>query len=107
MGLGSRKVVSYPALVNIFQQRFGASGQTETHRTRLRCRRQQKNETLAELMQDIRRLMALAYPAPNEEVTEILARDVFIDALIDCEIALKVREREPKDLQHAYRLAMN
>ena len=104
---GSRKVVSYSALVDVLQQRFGASGQTETHRTQLRCRRQQKNETLAELMQDIRRLMALAYPVPNEEVTEILARDVFIDALIDREIALKVREREPKDLQHAYRLAMN
>ena len=58
-------------------------------------------------MQDIRRLMALAYPLPAEEVTEILAKDAFIDALADRELALKVRERDPKDLQHAYRLAAN
>ena len=59
---GSKKVVNYSALVDSLQQRFGASGQTETHRTRLRCRRQQRNETLAELMQDIRRLHGFGVP---------------------------------------------
>ena len=104
---GSKKTGSYQNLIESLQQRFGASGQTETYRTQLRCRRQRKNEPLAELMQDIRRLMALAYPLPAEEVTEILAKDAFIDALADRELALKVRERDPKDLQHAYRLAAN
>ena len=104
---GSKKTGSYQNLIESLQQRFGASGQTETYRTQLRCRRQRKNEPLAELMQDICRLMALAYPLPVEEVTEVLAKDAFIDALADRELALKVRERGPKDLQHAYRLAAN
>jgi hypothetical protein len=38
--------------------------------------------------------------------TEILAKDAFIDAMRDIELALKVREREPETLDEAYRIAL-
>jgi len=57
--------------------------------------------TLRELAQDIRRLMTLAYP----EEKSSLALDVFLTALNDAEFELKIREREPVDLDEALRLA--
>lgn len=48
------------------------------------------------MLHDIRRLVTLAYPAPASETTEAIARDSFLDAMTDSELALKVREREPK-----------
>ena len=51
--------------------------------------------------------MALAYPGLGQsEVHEIIARDHFIDAIGDHELELKLREREPPDLDSALRLAV-
>lgn len=48
------------------------------------------------MLHNIRRLVTHAYPAPASETTEAIARDSFLDAMTDSELALKVREREPK-----------
>ena len=104
--LGADSAQTHKELVKRLQDRYGSTGQTETFRTELRCRRRRKNETLPELMQDIRRLMILSYPKATGEITEILARDAFINALTDRDTALKITEREPRDLGKAYRLAL-
>ena len=77
----------------------------ERFQTDLRCRRRAKGELLRELAQDIRRLMALAYPGEKSSLSEHIARDAFLIALDDPEFALKMREREPKDLDEAVKIA--
>ena len=104
--LGSSRVVPFQGLVDRLRQRYGKEGQAETFRTQLRCRRRRSTESLCDLMQDIRRLMVLAYPVADNEITEILARDFFLDALADRELSIKIREKEPTNLDQAFRIAL-
>ena len=55
---------------------------------------------------DIRRLSALAYPDTDHKTRELISCDYFIDALADPELGLKIRERQPKDLDSALRIAL-
>jgi len=77
----------------------------ERFQTELRCRRRSKGESLRELAQDIRRLMALAYPGERSSLADHVARDAFLSALDDPEFELKIREREPADLDTAVKIA--
>jgi hypothetical protein len=97
--------LSYRQLVEKLQDRFGGKGLEEKFQNELRCRRRTKNESIRELAQDIQRLMTLAYPGERSKLSEHLARDSFLIALDDPEMELKVREREPEDLESAVKLA--
>jgi len=77
----------------------------EKFQAELRCRRRQRGESLRELAQDIRRLMTFAYPGEKSGLAEHIARDVFLTAINDPEFELKIREREPVDLDEALKLA--
>ena len=55
---------------------------------------------------DIQRLASLAYANTYNETTQVIAMDAFIDALSDREIARKIMEREPHNLDEATRLAL-
>ena len=46
--------------------------------------------------------MALAYPGKMSELIEEIARDVFIEALYDRNLALQVLAKEPKSLDEAF-----
>jgi len=55
----------------------------------------------------IRRLIALVYPdAHGNLICELIARDHYLSALGDRQLELKLREREPTDLDAALRLAL-
>lgn len=99
---GARDNVTYEDLVDRLQQRYGAEGQAETFRAQLYYRRQRSDETLSDLLHDIRRLVVLAYPVPSNATTEILARDAFLESIRDRELSLRVREREPRTIDEAY-----
>lgn len=103
---GSKSDVTYEDLTERLRQRYGLETQAETFRTQLRCRKQRDKESLADLLHDIRRLVTLAYPAPASETTEAIARDAFLDAMLDSELSLKVREREPRSLDETFRTAV-
>jgi len=103
---GARTEVTYEQLVERLRQRYGAEGQAETFRAQLYYRRQRADESLGDLLHDIRRLVVLAYPVPSNETTEIVAKDAFLEAIRDRELSLKVREREPKTIDEAYRTAL-
>jgi len=103
---GAGENVSYDQLVERLRQRYGAEGQAETFRAQLYYRRQRPDENLGDLLHDIRRLVVLAYPVPSNETTEIVARDAFLEAIRDRELSLKIREREPKNIDEAYRIAL-
>jgi len=96
---------TYDQLVEKLKNRFGGKGMEEKFQNELRCRRRARNETLRELAQDVQRLMALAYPGERSSLSEHIARDAFLSALDDADLELKVREREPIDLDAAVKLA--
>ena len=77
----------------------------EQKKEELRCRRRNKGESLRELAHDIRRLMTLAYPGEQSSLSEHIARDAFLSALGDPDFELKIREREPTDLDGALAIA--
>jgi len=96
---------TYDALVERLRSRYGGKGMEEKFQNELRCRRRARGESIRELSQDIQRLMALAYPGEKSGLSEHIARDAFLSALDDAEFELKVREREPTDLDSAVKLA--
>src|SRR6218665_163693 len=93
-------------LIKRLRARYGGSDQTALYQTQLNTRRQKDGEEIGSLVQDIRRLMILAYPGPTTTHSEIISTRAFIDALRNKELAMKVREREPTSLDNAYNLAM-
>src|SRR5678815_423597 len=103
---GAQPRASYEELVERLRQSYGTEGQAETFRAQLYYRRQRPEENLSDLLHEIRRLVVLAYPVPSNETTQIIAKDSFLEAMRDRELSLKVREREPKTLDEAYRTAL-
>lgn len=62
----------------------------------LKEKQQKANESLPERAKSIRLLVDLVYPIASEEVTEILARDYFVDALtIICDFAFSNPDPNP------------
>ena len=95
---------TYNDMIKRLKDRFGGKGMEEKYQSELRCRRRGRGENLRELAQDIRRLMMLAYPGEKSSLAEHIARDAFLVALDDAELELKVREREPVDLDSALKI---
>jgi len=92
--------------VKTLRQRFGSEHQSELHKVQLRNRRRGHKESLSDLMQDIRRLMVLAYSATTSDIWESVAMNAFVEALGDPELALEIRKRGPLTLDAAYREAL-
>ena len=61
---------------------------------------QKEDESLAELSEEVERLVRLAYPDAPSEMLELLAKDQFIDAIIGIsgEMRLQLRQNQPKSL---------
>jgi len=81
--------------------RYSGKGMEERFQAELRCRRRHRKESFRKLTQDIWRLITLAYPGEKSSLAEHIARDVFLTVLNDPEFELKIREREPVDLDEA------
>ena len=97
---------SLSKLIKVLKSRYGGERQAEKHKAELQVRRRKSGESLSELHQDIRRLMALAFPKLTAEAREEIACDHFTHALGDPDLALKVKERLPKSLDEALRIAL-
>ena len=97
---------SYEALSAALDSRFGTAHQTELNRMRLKARSRRREETLAELAEDVERLARLAYPEATEAMVEVLAKDQFVDALPDEDMRLRIRQNKPAMLRDALRLAL-
>ena len=96
---------TYDDVVSQLRQRYGSLEQIESYRMELKHRKRKLGETLSHLLKDIRRLFLLAYPGPQNYMTLITARDAFIDALNDRDLMIKVMEREPSNLDQAFKIA--
>jgi len=92
-------------VVKLLRNRFGVINQAERFRAELRQRRRQPNESWQELYRSVCRLMALAYPGPSSDLSNIVARDAFLDALGDHSLRIRILEKEPENLKEALKLA--
>ena len=104
--LPPEKRQDYGALTAALDSRFGVAHQTELNRMRLKARTRRREESLAELAEDVERLVRLAYPEADEAMVEVLAQDQFIDALPEEDIRLRIRQNKPTTLRDALRMAL-
>ena len=70
-------------LVTILKSRYSGERQADKYRAELQIRRREANESLSELHQDIRRLLALAYPKLTADAREEIA-NLYYDSGIVC-----------------------
>ena len=96
---------SLSKLTELLKSRFGGAKRADKYRMELRSRVRQAGESLEKLHQDIRRYMALVFSNVETKARDTIACDYFIDALDDVDLALKVRERNPKTLDEALHCA--
>lgn len=54
----------------------------------------------------IRRLTCSAYPTALSEVRETPGKDTFIDALVNSDMTLHIKQNRPENLNDAIRLAV-
>jgi hypothetical protein len=99
-------VCAYGDLSEALEARFAPANQTELYRAMLREKRQKPTDTLPELGESIRRLVHLAYPTAPREVTEMIAKDQFVDAFNDFDMRLRIQQSRPRTLNDAVRLAV-
>ena len=104
--LDSSKRRDFNTIVGALQNRFGSVHRAEVFRSQLQIRQLERNESIPQLAQSIRKLTRKAYPSATSEVVELLALDYFIDALPDTEIRLRLREVGPKSIGEAERIAV-
>lgn len=98
---------TYDALCEALEKRFGDSRLAEVYKAELRTRQRRGGETLAALGQEIRRLVARAYPnLPNEGLEEI-SIEKFREALDNTEQRMAVHRAHPQQLEDAVEAALD
>jgi hypothetical protein len=102
----NREVKSVDRILELLETRFGTGNRCEIFRLELKNRRRAPGEKLEVLYQDICRLMSLAYPDPNIDLVDLLARDFYLDALNDHSFKVRILEREPKTLDEALQISL-
>jgi len=97
---------SYQKLIKRLKSRFGTEGQSSLYRSQMRTRKRGKEEPLQTLYHDINRMAGLAYLGKSSIHRELAAIDAFIDALGDSNMKMRVRDKEPKSLDHALHIVL-
>lgn len=97
---------SFRHLVSALSARFEPENQTEIYKTQLKCRIRRKNESITELMQDIKRLVRMSYPNAPLDFRDQITKDSFIESLNEQDMEWSVFQGRPKSLEDAVRLAL-
>ena len=84
--------------------RFGSVNQAERYRAKLRALHRWRCDSLQFVYQEVRRLMALAFPGQCGTLWEVIARDAFVDALGDQSLKVRVLEKDPMILDEVLKL---
>ena len=96
----------YRALVVALKNRFGAAHQQELHCTKFKSRLRHREESLQELAEDIEHLARLAFALALEDMKDLLAKEQFIDVILDGDTRLQLKQSKPQSLWAALELAM-
>ncbi len=98
---------TYKSLIKELKLRFGVDAVREKFTQELRSRRRRPGETLQKLETDIRSML---YRALGSEVQshagQLMGVDAFLQALDDPDLEVRIRDRDPVDLDDAVRLAV-
>ncbi|KAG0715491.1 hypothetical protein GWK47_011819 [Chionoecetes opilio] len=97
---------SYQCVVDALQRKFGHHQQAEVYRAHLKGRVRMRGEPLSHLAHELESLVRRAYPKAPEEMVVVLARDHFVDALIDQRLQIYVKQAHPEDVQVALARAL-
>jgi len=87
------------------KNRLGSLKEEERYRSELKARRRRRGEPLQSVYQDVRRLMALAFPGQSVSMWEVMARDAFVESLGDQSLLIRMLERDPTTLEEALKIA--
>jgi hypothetical protein len=91
---------------NSLTTRFGGKKHVELKLyVELKMHRKRDGERLADVCQDIRRLMALGYPGETAKVVESLDRDAFLDDQDDAALCIRILDARPTNLDDALSIA--
>jgi len=85
-------------IINLMRVRFGNTHNTERFRAELYSRKRGAGETTPSVYQDIRRLLALAFPGQAGELYESIGREAFLSTLNDPALRIRVLDKGPKTL---------
>ena len=100
-GLPEEQQNHYAQLCHALDLRFGSERLSAVHKATLLGRKRKTGETMAELGQDVRRLVNNAYPNFPLQAKEEISIERFLDALDCAEIRLAIHQQHPKTLDDA------
>lgn len=86
--------------------RFGATNRAEMYRARLQSNTRNRDKSIPELAQTIRKLTRQAYPNASSNLLDVLALDHFVDALTDPDMRFRILESRPKNICEAEIIAV-
>jgi len=103
---GAFATASYVKLVTRLKNQFGEEGQSSLYQSQMHTRRRRPKETLQMLYYDVSRMAGLGYPGKGSRHRDLAATETFIEALMDGNIRMRIRNKEPKSLDHALKIAL-
>ena len=77
----------------------------EIYRSQLKAKLRSKGESLADLSQEIQKLVRKAYPNVSKEMKDRFSMDAFIDSLNDSDLEWSIHQGHPRTLLEAVQLA--
>ena len=92
-------------VIQLLRNRFGNQDQRERYRAELKTIRRRDGASLQSVYNEVRRVMALAFPGERGALWEVLARDAFLDALDDESVRQRILEKDPPTLDAALKIA--
>ena len=99
--------MTYTALCQALEERFGDSQRAEVFKSGLRSRKRKDGESLPALAQEISHLVRRAYPGIGQQGMEELAVEKFREALPDHEQRMSVFRSKAKTIDQAVRAALD
>ena len=98
--------LSSQELVALLRSRYGNDNQAKRFRLELKTWRRHTGEPLQTVFQDIKHLMALAFPGQTGSMAEITAIDAFVDSFRDKNLSKQFLQKGPATLPAALTWAM-
>ena len=104
--MDSHRRCDYVSLVEALGRRFGSDDAADLYKIQFKARYQQKDESLPELAQAVRRLARLAYPSLPATTQSEFAKDQFLEALQEADIRWRLKQTRPRTLDEALKSAI-
>lgn len=89
------------------EQRFAPDANVRQYKAQFKTRRRLAGESLAAVADDLRRLVASAYPRLGDAHQEELVRDQFVDALTPPALRMRLQENPPATAHEALEAALH